>query len=287
MLTVNAVEGLRAHVGRWRKAGMRIAFVPTMGNLHAGHMSLVSRALAHADRVVCSVFVNPTQFGPGEDFEVYPRTPEEDRDLLTAGGVHLLYAPSVDEMYPYGADGATRMEIASLAGQLCGASRPGHFAGVVTVVCRLFNMVQPDVAVFGEKDFQQLAIIRRMVRDLAMPVEIVGAPIRREADGLAMSSRNRYLTAEERERAPELYRTLVSLSDALAAGALDWPALRAEGLARLERAGFEPDYLEIRHGEDLSIVGPEVRPLRVLAAAELGRARLIDNVGLSGPDTDR
>ncbi|RMG30480.1 MAG: pantoate--beta-alanine ligase [Gammaproteobacteria bacterium] len=278
METVAGIEALRGRVAAWRAGGERIGFVPTMGNLHAGHLSLVDRARARADRVVVSVFVNPLQFGPGEDYETYPRTLEQDRAVLAEHRVDLLFAPPVEAMFPRGREETTFVEVPGLGAQLCGAFRPGFFRGVATVVARLFNLVQPDLAVFGEKDYQQLVLVRRMVQDLAFPVEILGAPTVREPDGLAMSSRNAYLTPEERRQAPLLYRTLCDLARELETGRSDYASLERAAMSRLEAGGFRPEYVAIRRAEDLAAPGPETGSLRVLAAAWLGRARLIDNL---------
>jgi len=229
---------------------------------------------------VVSIFVNPTQFGPGEDFASYPRTYAEDKANLEALGVYMVFAPSVDEVYPHGPDHATQVEVGGLSDILCGASRPGHFIGVATVVNMLFNMVQPDVAVFGEKDYQQLTIIRRMVQELHIPVQIAGVPTAREPSGLALSSRNRYLDPDERDRAPALYRALQEVAASLRAGERDFAALEARGLERLEAAGMQPDYCAIRQREDLTAPEADSNDLVVLAAAWLGGARLIDNIRL-------
>ncbi len=278
MNTQRTINGVREQVRAWRRDGERIAFVPTMGNLHAGHMSLVARARELADRVVVSIFVNPLQFSAGEDLSAYPRTPEEDAALLQAAGVELLFLPEEAEIYPRGREGVTFVEVPGLSDLLCGASRPGHFRGVATVVAKLFNIVQPDVACFGEKDFQQLAVLRRMVAELDMPVEMVGVPTLRESDGLAMSSRNGYLTAEERQTAPALYQTLQTLAERLRSGESDYSLLQREGASTLEKAGLRPDYLEIRRSDDLLPPRGGERELAILAAAWLGRARLIDNL---------
>ena len=267
---------MRELLREWRIARQRIAFVPTMGNLHEGHISLVERARGLADKVVASVFVNPTQFGPSEDYAAYPRTLERDAAFLTEAGCDVLFTPTIAAMYPYGETEAW-VDVPGLSGILCGAFRPGHFRGVATVVARLFNHVAPDLAVFGEKDFQQLLLIRRMTRDLGFPIEIVGAPTARDADGLALSSRNQYLTAEERRTAGTVYRVLRSVADAVAAGA-DAAEPVATGLAELRGAGFRPDYLEVRSAETLQLPAAGERDLVVLAAAWLGRARLIDNL---------
>lgn len=276
--TLTSVLALRARVAEWRAAGERIAFVPTMGNLHDGHMSLIEVARRNADRIVASVFVNPLQFGPDEDYQVYPRTLDADSAMLAAAGVDLLFAPTVAEMYPRGEEAATRVVVPELSDILCGAHRPGHFGGMATVVCKLLNMVVADVAVFGEKDYQQLMIVRRMVEDLWIPTRVLSAPTHREPDGLAMSSRNRYLTPEERARAPALYRALRAAADAIAAGRRDYDAVTDEGLRALTRAGFRPNYFEVRNAEDLRPAAADTTRLVVLAAAWLGKARLIDNI---------
>lgn len=273
-----SIDGVRQQVRAWQLAGERVAFVPTMGNLHAGHMSLVERARELADRVVVSIFVNPLQFSANEDLSAYPRTPEEDAELLMAAGVELLFLPEEGEMYPRGRDGVTFVEVPGISELLCGASRPGHFRGVATVVCKLFNIVQPDVACFGEKDFQQLAVLKRMVAELDIPVEMVGVPTMRDADGLAMSSRNGYLSTEERRIAPVLYQTLQAMAQRLSYGESDYSVLQSEGVAALEKAGFRPDYLEVRHPDDLLPPRGGETALVILAAAWLGRARLIDNL---------
>ncbi|HET7306502.1 MAG TPA: pantoate--beta-alanine ligase [Gammaproteobacteria bacterium] len=277
MMKVEQVAPLRAAVAEWRAAGERVALVPTMGNLHAGHMALVARARELADRVVVSIFVNPLQFGPSEDLAAYPRTPEADRARLTKAGVDVLFAPDVDVMYPQGEALAT-VHVAGLEDILCGASRPGHFSGVATVVAKLFNMVAPDVAVFGNKDYQQLAVIRRMVADLAFPIEIVGVATVREPDGLAMSSRNRYLGQDERSRAPTLYQTLNEAAECISVGGRDFAALEASASQALQAAGFNPDYVAVRDPETLAAPDASSHRFVVLAAAWLGRARLIDNV---------
>ncbi len=266
---------LDAALAPWRSGG--IAFVPTMGNLHDGHLALVARARELAPRVVVSIYVNPLQFGPQEDFAAYPRTLEADRARLAEAGADLVFAPRDAVMYPRPLSETTRVHVPGLSEILCGAHRPGHFDGVATVVARLFNLVRPDHAVFGEKDYQQLLVIRRMVEDLAIPVRIHGVPTVREPDGLAMSSRNQYLTPEERARAPALYRALRAAAEALAQGREDYGRLEAQGRAALEAAGFRVDYFTVRDADDLAPPAPG-RPLVVLAAARLGRARLIDNL---------
>ena len=272
------VEELKARLAAPRAAGARVAFVPTMGNLHAGHLKLVEAARRLGDYVVASIYVNPLQFGPGEDFEAYPRTPEADRHALEAAGADLLFMPGDAEIYPRGRERQTRVEVPGISDILCGASRPGHFRGVATVVNRLFNLVRPQVAVFGKKDYQQWLIIRLMVADLGLPVEIEAVETVREADGLAMSSRNRYLTRAERAVAPRLYATLERIRGRILQGDGDYPALEADAREALAAAGLRPDYFAIRRQEDLGSPGPGDRRLVLLAAAWLGRARLIDNL---------
>ena len=275
---VRTVAELRAQVAAWRKAGQRVGFAPTMGALHEGHLSLVQLARTRADRVVVSIFVNPTQFGPNEDFEAYPRDEGRDAALLAGAGCDLLFAPTVAEMYPPGF--ATTVTVGGVSEPLDGAARPGHFAGVATVVCKLLNQCGPDVAMFGEKDYQQLQVIRRMARDLDLPVEILGAPTARAEDGLALSSRNAYLTQAERALAPTLARTLSEACARLRAGAAV-AEVEAWATAALAAAGFHKvDYVEVRGAEDLARLGPGAAstPARILAAAFLGKARLIDNM---------
>jgi pantoate--beta-alanine ligase len=284
MKTIETLEDLRGQVRAWRAAGERLAFVPTMGNLHAGHLTLIGEARARAPRVVASIFVNPMQFGPAEDLDAYPRTLARDRELLESAGCDLLFAPGVATVYPRGSDAQTRVEVPGLSDVLCGESRPGHFRGVATVVCKLFNMVQPDVALFGEKDFQQLLVIRRMVEDLAMPVEIVGVPTVRESDGLAMSSRNGYLSAAERAIAPALGRVLTAARQALLEGT-PVASVERDAAAALREAGLAPDYVQVRTADDLRAATETDRDLVIVAAAYLGRARLIDNLRVS-PDAN-
>jgi pantoate--beta-alanine ligase len=278
MQTVNRIATLREELRAWRKAGLKVALVPTMGNLHKGHMSLVAHAQDHADRVVVSVFVNPLQFGPTEDFNDYPRTLEKDKELLSKVNANLLFAPPVYEIYPAGHERTTTIDVPDLSGILCGAFRPGHFAGVATVVAKLLNIVAPDVAVFGEKDYQQLIVIRRMVADLCLPVEILGAPIVRDHDGLALSSRNKYLNPRERNIAPRLQESLKLAKQRIETGETDFEAIQQSGMQMLERTGFQPDYFAIRQAVDLAPLRADSRDLVVLAAARIGRARLIDNV---------
>lgn len=270
--------GLRGRLDAWRREGARIAFVPTMGNLHEGHLDLARAAGERADRVVASIFVNPLQFGPGEDFAAYPRTLADDLDRLAGTPCDVVFAPTEADMYPHGREGTTRVEVPGLSEILCGASRPGHFSGVATVVAKLFHLVQPDLAVFGQKDYQQLAIIRRMVAELDFPLEIQGVPTRREADGLAMSSRNRYLSAAERQVAPALHAALQAAADRLRQGERDYVALQHAGMDNMRSAGMAPEYFEVRRQGDLAPPARSDRNLVVLAASKLGRARLIDNV---------
>ncbi|KAF1052587.1 MAG: Pantothenate synthetase [Stenotrophomonas maltophilia] len=280
MHTVKTVRELRAAVARARSEGKRVALVPTMGNLHAGHAALVTKAGQRADFVIASIFVNPMQFGPNEDLDKYPRTLAADQARLLEAGCHLLFAPTVDEMYPDGMQGQTRVSVPGVSEGLCGGSRPGHFDGVATVVCKLLNMVQPDMALFGEKDFQQLAVIRKLVRDLNMPVQIFGEATVRADDGLALSSRNGYLDAAQRAVAPVIQRTLRQLGDALHGGREDFDALLAEGRLAIEQAGLRVDYLEIREAQSLQPAKPGDHQLVILAAAFLGSTRLIDNLPL-------
>ena len=277
------LDTLRTAIAGWKRQGWRIALVPTMGNLHDGHLSLLRQARELADHTVVSIFVNPIQFGAGEDYERYPSTLEGDRAKLESAGLDLLFAPDLAQLYPGGTDEDTRVSVPGLSSILCGRFRPGHFSGVATVVTKLFINVQPDVALFGEKDYQQLLVIRRLVRDLCMPVEVLGMPIVRETDGLAMSSRNAYLTPAERRRATLLYQSLTAAAEALHQGRRDLAALEGEAAGRLEEAGFRPEYFSIRRNQDLGEPGPGDRDLRVLVAAWLGEARLIDNLRVELP----
>jgi len=279
MRIVNTVSELRDAVRGWRSAGQSVALVPTMGNLHAGHLALVSRAKEKADRVVVSIFVNPTQFGIGEDFESYPRTEQEDQEKLNAIGADLLFLPTVSEVYA--PDAKTVVSIAGLSEWYCGASRPGHFDGVATVVCKLFNMVQPDTALFGLKDFQQLTVIRTMVRDLNFPIEIVGVETVREASGLAMSSRNGYLTAEEKTVAAQLYQSLCMARDAILAGQQSYEEIENRALFFLRDCGFQPEYFVVCRASDLKKASMDDVDLVLLTAARLGKTRLIDNIYFS------
>jgi pantoate--beta-alanine ligase len=283
MDTVTTIEAVRSQVRRWRAAGLRVGFVPTMGNLHAGHMSLLSAARFRADRVIVSIFVNPLQFGANEDFAQYPRTPLEDQRLLVEAHCDLLFMPTVGEIYPEGGTQRTLVTVRGWSDILCGEFRPGHFDGVATVVAKLLNIVAPDVAVFGEKDYQQFLIVRRMAQDLALPVEVIGAPTVRAPDGLALSSRNRYLTAEQRPVSARIHQALSEAARHLAMGASDYAQLEAQGRALLERAGMKPDYFAIRNATDLSLPNEVSTDLVVLTAARLGRSRLIDNLKVRRP----
>ena len=277
MQTVAAVAELRARVEAWRREGLRVGFVPTMGNLHAGHYALVDLAKRHADRVVASVFVNPTQFGPNEDYGRYPRTPEADTAGLDARGCDLLFLPPVEEMYPFGTMGCVQMHVPGITDILDGLHRPGHFNGVAQVVARLFNMVQPQVAVFGRKDYQQLQVIRYMTTEMSFPIDIVPAPTLREDDGLAMSSRNQYLQGVERQLATTIIRVLRQMKQRAAADE-PIPRIEVEAREQLEAAGFSVDYAELRRA-DLSRPMASAEPgLLALVAARLGRTRLIDNL---------
>ncbi|TAA11157.1 pantoate--beta-alanine ligase [Pseudoxanthomonas winnipegensis] len=275
--TITELDALRARVAGWKRQGLKVGFVPTMGNLHAGHYSLVMLARQYADRVVSSVFVNPTQFGPNEDYTRYPRTPDADTTGLEGAGCDVLWLPTVESMYPFGIELAAKVHVPGVSGVLEGECRPGHFDGVCTVVSRLFNQVTPDLAAFGKKDYQQLAVIRQMVTDLAFPVEILGGSIVREADGLAMSSRNQYLSDEQRPVAAEIRRTLLQMRDDLTAGA---PRAQVEqaAAARLAQVGYVVDYTVVRRPDLSEPVDGETGPKVALIAARLGTTRLIDNL---------
>ena len=280
METVTTIAAVRERVRAWRRDNLRVAFVPTMGNLHAGHVSLIEAARRHGERFVASIFVNPMQFGPNEDFAHYPRTPTQDEQMLAQAGCSLMFMPNVEEMYPHGPQASTRVEVPGLSRILCGEWRPGHFEGVTTIVSKLFHIVEPDVAVFGEKDFQQLTIIRWMAADLCMPIQIVGAPTVRDADGLAMSSRNQYLTAQERQVAPALYRALTQAARQVSQGAADLAAVERNAAQTLADAGFRPEYFAVRQASNLAVPAADCRRLVILTAARLGKARLIDNIQL-------
>ncbi len=277
MLVVNNPAALREQIGQWHREGRAIAFVPTMGNLHQGHLTLVEEARRHGDKVVVSIFVNPLQFDKAEDLANYPRTLEQDCAALEAAGVDLVFTPTPEIMYPQGLASQTFVEVPGISSLLEGALRPGHFRGVSTVVTKLFNLVQPNVACFGEKDYQQLALIRKMVADMAMPIEIVGVPTVRAEDGLALSSRNGYLTAAERAIAPELARTMNWIAEQIEAGNSHLPSLVAQASQRLDNAGFRTDAIDIVDADTLESASAESRRLVILMAAYLGKARLIDN----------
>ncbi len=277
MLVVNNPTALRKQIGQWHREGRAIAFVPTMGNLHQGHLTLVEEARRHGDKVVVSIFVNPLQFDKAEDLANYPRTLEQDCAALEAAGVDLVFTPTPEIMYPQGLASQTFVEVPGISSLLEGALRPGHFRGVSTVVTKLFNLVQPNVACFGEKDYQQLALIRKMVADMAMPIEIVGVPTVRAEDGLALSSRNGYLTAAERAIAPELARTMNWIAGQIEAGNSHLPSLVAQASQRLDNAGFRTDAIDIVDADTLESASAESQRLVILMAAYLGKARLIDN----------
>lgn len=277
MDTYKTVDSLRRQVAEWRRQGLRIGFVPTMGNLHAGHFALVDLARQHSDKVVASIFVNPTQFGPNEDYARYPRTPDSDIAGLASKQCDALLLPSVEEMYPFGTMGCVQMHVPGITDILCGAHRPGHFNGVAQVVARLFNMVQPDVAVFGRKDYQQLQVIRYMTSEMSFPVQIVPAPTLRETDGLAMSSRNQYLQGDERQTAAFIYQTLQFMREQCALG-LPLGMTEEQAEQRLTMAGFTVDYAEIRRSDLSRPKAPNEPGLLALIAARLGRTRLIDNL---------
>lgn len=278
MFIIDDIPALRARLAGWRREGARIGLVPTMGNLHAGHHKLIEHARARAERVVVSIFVNPMQFDRAEDLAAYPRTMDADLAQLRELDTDLAFAPPLEVIYPHGMENTARVVVPELSGILEGASRPGHFTGVATVVAKLLNMVQPDVAVFGEKDYQQLLIIRRLVAELNFPVETAGLPTVREPDGLAMSSRNRNLAVDERARAPGLYVCLTELSDRIRAGERDFVRLERQAMQALAERGFRPDYASVRDAGDLSVPNPRTAALVILGAAWLGRTRLIDNV---------
>lgn len=281
LLTVRSTSSLRKNLDLWRAAGCRVALVPTMGNLHAGHLRLMDLARLNADQVVCSIFVNPVQFADGEDFSSYPRTPDDDGAALAEqDAVDLLYLPDVDTIYPYGTDSAVSIQLPALSKDLCGTKRPGHFNGVASVVLRLLNLIGPDVLVLGDKDYQQKVLLERMIRDLHLPTEIVGVEIHREPDGLAMSSRNAYLSAEERSVAPTLYASLLALAHALRKGETNYSELELIAMKKIAAIGLEPEYVAVRRACDLAPAGafkPDDERI-VLGAAKLGRARIIDNI---------
>ncbi len=281
MRTYSTNAALQKAISDARQNDTTVAFVPTMGNLHEGHLQLVRKAKQLADIVIVSIFVNPMQFGPNEDLDAYPRTLMADKEKLFGEGVQMLFTPTSDDIYPEGLDTQTQVLVPDLADTLCGENRPGHFTGVATVVSKLFNIVRPDIAVFGEKDFQQLSIIRKMVVDLCMPIEIVGVATARAEDGLALSSRNGYLTAAERKIAPRLNEVLMETREAIACGFDNFRELEIHAQLKLIQAGFEPDYFQIRDARTLRTVTENTEEVAILAAAKLGQPRLIDNVRLS------
>lgn len=277
MQLIHSITEMQSYSSVWQQAGLKVAYVPTMGNLHAGHLSLVEKAMQVADRVVLSIFVNPLQFNENSDFEAYPRTLDTDIQKLAGYRLDALFVPNDSEFYPQGREHVTWVEVPELSTILEGKCRPGHFRGVTTVVAKLFNCVQPQVAIFGEKDFQQLLVVRRMVADLNFPIEIIGMPTQREEDGLAMSSRNRRFSAEERQKAPTLYRTLRILRDKILAGERDFAQLESQAMAQILAEGMTPEYISVRSAKDLGV--PQTSAdLVIMAAARLGQIRLIDNI---------
>jgi pantoate--beta-alanine ligase len=284
MNIANSVDELRAVVAGWRRAGETISFVPTMGNLHDGHITLLLKARELATRSVVSIFVNPIQFGRGEDYAKYPSTLDSDKQKLQAAGLDLLFAPDLNELYPGGIEEDTRVTVPGLSSILCGQYRPGHFSGVATVVTKLLMNVQPDLALFGDKDYQQVMVIKQMVHDLLMPVKIVGQPIVREADGLAMSSRNSYLNAAERALAPQIFQAMNRAREKTLLQNTSLIAIETAGMAELAAAGFRPEYFSIRRAQDLSAPQVGDTTLQLLVAAWLGPARLIDNLRIELPE---
>ena len=280
MKTVSQISDLRAQVKTWRQQGLTIAFVPTMGNLHAGHISLVTAAHKHADKVVASIFVNPMQFGVNEDIENYPRTMESDQQKLTAAGTDLLFTPTPEIIYPKGLDKQSYVEVPNVSDGYCGESRPGHFRGVSTVVCKLFNLVQPDVACFGLKDYQQVQVIQTMVEDLSMPIKIIPVATVRETSGLALSSRNGYLTEEELKIAPALSQNIQWLAKQVATNN-DFIGLAKQAASFIDNAGMKTDYIHICHARTLQPASEDDKEIVILAAAHCGKARLIDNQQVS------
>ena len=278
MLVAHTKQELAEQTAEWRLHDEHIALVPTMGSLHAGHLALVELAREHAERVIVSIFVNPTQFGEGEDFEDYPRTLERDKRRLKQTAADIIFAPDIDTVYPFGLEMATKVSVPGLTENFCGAARPGHFDGVTTVVARLFSLVQPDVAIFGQKDYQQQLVLRHMAKDMSLPIGIITAETVRADDGLALSSRNSYLSEDERAKAPLLYETLSSVSTDLQSGRRDFEELEVLAVAKLADAGFDVEYLSIRRALNLEIPDRDCDDLVVLVAAQLGKARLIDNV---------
>ena len=280
MINLSSIDPVRETRAKWKAEGHRVALVPTMGNLHDGHMKLVERAKKEADRVMVSIFVNPLQFGPGEDLEAYPRTLSQDYERLQNAGVHALYHPTAQEMYPAGQGHEVLIDVPSIAKDLCGAWRPGHFSGVATVVAKLFNQVMPDVAIFGEKDYQQLLLIRKLVRELDYPIEILSVPTHRELDGLAMSSRNGYLDESKRKQAALIYASLSLAAEALKSGHESFSAIESNHVGILQSQGFSVDYFSIRRSGDLATPCPGEKDLVILVAARISGVRLIDNLRL-------
>lgn len=278
MNILDSIASLRQQIIAWRKAGETVAFVPTMGNLHAGHFKLIDTARTLADRVICSIFVNPMQFGQNEDLASYPRTMDADIAGLINHQADALFIPTPAMIYPHGLDSQSYIEVPLLGDLHCGASRAGHFRGVSTIVGKLFNLVQPDVACFGQKDYQQLAIIRQMVADLSFPIQIIGVPTARADDGLALSSRNGYLTAAQRQQAPSLYQILQQLKTTIVSGNHQYRELEQQAKTQLSAAGFAPDYLNISNQHSLALATETAEPKVILAAARLGNTRLIDNL---------
>ncbi|MEZ9822244.1 pantoate--beta-alanine ligase [Shewanella sp. 10N.286.45.A1] len=277
MITTESISAIRKQVLAWRMKGETVAFVPTMGNLHLGHLTLVKEAKSRADHVVASIFVNPMQFGQHEDLDAYPRTLNDDKNALIEAGAELLFTPTPGIIYPKGMDAQTFVEVPLISDQLCGESRPGHFRGVATIVCKLFNIVQPDIAVFGQKDFQQLLVIKTMVEDLSMPIEIIGVETIREDSGLAMSSRNGYLSAAQKQQAAALKQTLDKMAIELCAGKQTDEVISAANIA-ISAAGFDNDYLDIRNAKTFNKAQGSDTELVILAAAYMGATRLIDNL---------
>jgi len=283
VILLETVAAMRQQAHHWRQQGQRIALVPTMGNLHAGHLRLVEQAKQQAERVVVSIFVNPMQFGPNEDFDRYPRTLAADTEKLAARGVDAIFAPSVEEMYPREQTDMAMVSVPGLSDMLCGAHRPGHFAGVATVLVKLFNMVQPQLAFFGKKDYQQWRVIERFVADLNLPIEIVGCETEREADGLAMSSRNQYLSPEQRQTAVLVWQTLQATAAQICAGSTNYSQLEKHAVQVLSDEGFVVDYYQVCGANSLKSPIAAMQKLVVLAAVRLGTTRLIDNITLNRP----
>lgn len=277
MFTTQDIAQIREQVRLWKRQGETVAFVPTMGNLHLGHITLVKEAANRADHVVVSIFVNPMQFGKNEDLDAYPRTLDADKTALVEAGVELLFTPTPETMYPKGMEKQTFVAVPKISDELCGASRPGHFRGVATIVCKLFNIVQPDIALFGNKDFQQLMVIKTMVEDLSLPVDVIGVDTIREQTGLAMSSRNGYLTTEQKQQAAKLKQTMDEMADAIQRGEAI-PNVVQVAESKLMQAGFKTDYLAVRNANDLHEVSAQDSELVILAAAYMGTTRLIDNL---------